>query len=174
MKKLKSLRRHAVNICALLVILAAAYVGSNHYVTSEVKVAGITSSERFQSIAQIVSNEHKGSVFVTYVDAKGQPKFIVSVAGSTASSADTSSQNKTMQEYRSALATLLKLSATEVLPTEPSVQVVVFDITMSPDEQIMFATAADLKALPRNAVDEMWLAKLQVYNAPQSSSSSSG
>lgn len=170
---MKNTKRLLINIMALLVILAVAYVANNNYAPREVKVAGITTSEKLQSIAKIVSDSHKGLLEVAYLNVSGQPGFIVLLESSATNNADTASQSKSMQGYASALATLLKLTAMEVLPTEPSIRYVVIEIVIKGEAQIYIADADELRALVSDASDRVWLAKLQVPPPPQRSSAPS-
>ncbi len=157
--------RHARNIFALAVITAAIIAAYLFYVPSrsDILIDGVTVSEKLQSVARIVSKQHTGVVSVVYVSSHPEVhEFIVAL---TYTPRDITTQEKSIEvsrSYRDALVTILRLTAVEVLPIEPSIKMVVINtVDVYGIPKSYYALAQDLRVLSVDAPDEVWLAKLQ-------------
>lgn len=164
--------RYLKNGLALAVILAVAVAAYLYYSPGGgPEIKGVTTDEKFQSVAKVVSDKYGGEVMVIFIKPS-IPGFIIA---SAVPPQDIKTQQDSLllqQKFFDAIAMVMRLTATEVLPTEPSIQAIGVNIITGGTVQSYFAMAEDLKTTPADAENKTWLSKLKPVEEPATSDSS--
>lgn len=165
--------RHLKNGLAFIIILAVAVAAYLYYAPGGgPEIKGVTTGEKFQAVAKVVSDKYSGKVMVIYLESS-IPGFIVA---SAVPPQDIKTQQDSLlmqQKFYEAMAMALRLTATEILPLEPSIQAVGMTIITGGTAQIFFAMAEDLKMTPADAENKTWVSKLKPVGADTAPSDNS-
>lgn len=162
------MKRYVKNFFAFAIMISVAFLAWNFYDDERERVLGETLAAKLQSIAKIVIEDSRGQVAIIQIasrDQEGrmQPFYLIS-SDPDILCTDIATQEQVMavQSTRNtSMAMALRLITREVLPLDPSIKTVVFQLRDPCGQtQTWRALAESLKGVPQDSKEDAWLERL--------------